>query len=162
MTMHYYSVLKVSALVSSVASAVSFTVVAEAQDLSNNAVKIALIAAISSLLIAVVTGGTSIILLFMNRKDARASLANQQQMKESMDGHFTKLLEKSAKQGDELVDKTDKLAHAEGRREGVESTPVRLLTDKGPVALSVSDNTGEMQELRARMDKLEKEEGEPQ
>jgi hypothetical protein len=129
MSLPHIGALKLTTWAGSLVSAALFTFIAEAQDLSNNAVKLALIAACSSLLIAIVTGATSVILQVMNRSDAREmridtqkSLANQDAMKESMDGHFSKLLAKTAQQGNELVDKTDKLAHAEGRREGVEAT----------------------------------------
>ena len=80
-------------------------------------VKVALIAIIP----LTITSLGTLWMSWLTRRDARKSLVNQSAMKESMDGHFTALLAKSAQQGDELVDKTDKLAHAEGRREGVES-----------------------------------------
>ena len=73
-------------------------------------VKVALIVAIPS----TITGIGTLVLGFLNR-------STQTQMKSSMDGHFTKLLAERQQQGVELVEKTDKLAHAEGRREGVEA-----------------------------------------
>jgi hypothetical protein len=81
-------------------------------------VKVALIVAVP---LAVANCGT-LLLGFLNRSDVKTSLANQEKMKASMDGHFSKLLAERAQQGVELVDKTDKLSHAEGRREGIEST----------------------------------------
>jgi membrane protein implicated in regulation of membrane protease activity len=76
--------------------------------------KVAIVTAIPATLTLLFT----ILTWFMGRK----SLVNQSQMKESIDGHFTKLMEEKTQQGVELVEKTDKLSHAEGRREGIEST----------------------------------------
>jgi lysine/ornithine N-monooxygenase len=115
MSLHHYGAMKAAAWVSGALSAAIFAFVAEAQDLSNNAVKIALISAITSLLIAVVTGATTITLQLLSRRDVA-------KMQTSIDGHFGTLLAKSEQQSTELVDKTDKLAHAEGRREGVEAS----------------------------------------
>lgn len=74
-------------------------------------VQVAIIASIAPTVLALGT----LILGLVNR-------STQAAMKESIDGHFTKLLTERQEQGAQLVDKTDKLAHAEGRREGVEAS----------------------------------------
>jgi hypothetical protein len=75
----------------------------------------------SALIMSIPSLGT-LVLGFLIRRDNLRMLVNQAKMKESMDGHFTKLLSERQEMGEQLTDKTDKLAHAEGRREGVEAT----------------------------------------
>ena len=86
-------------------------------------VKVALIVAVPSL----ITGVGTLALGFLTRRDNKEMRAKQDNMQEdqsrlqtSMDGHFTKILNERTAIGEKLTDKTDKLAHAEGRREGIE------------------------------------------
>lgn len=86
----------------------------------DSAVKVALIVAIPTTITALGT----LSLQFLARRDAKKSLSNQDELKVSMDGHFTKLLADRKEQGDELVDKSQQLARAEGRREGMEASDI--------------------------------------
>jgi hypothetical protein len=97
---------------------IAFSAMAAAAVALDPTVKVAIIMSVP----ATITGLGTLALGFLNRLDQKKSLVNQAEMKDSMDGHFGKLLAEKAAQGAELVDKTDKLAHAEGRREGIEST----------------------------------------
>jgi hypothetical protein len=88
-------------------------------------IKVALIVAVPSF---IGTLGT-LILGFMtlsNNKSLQRKqdkiAEDQEKMSNNIDGHFKTLLAEKAVQGAELLDKTDKLAHAEGRREGIEAT----------------------------------------
>ena len=105
----------------------------------------------------------TLILGFLARQDAKAaagaarqSLKNQDAMKDQMDGHFSKLLAERKTQGDELKDVADRLAHAEGRREGMEAgesktearklgpedSPVKV-TMAQPIAVKVVKKNGD-------------------
>src|ERR1022692_2647052 len=64
--------------------AVAFAVIA-----SDPSVRVALIVAVPGM----ITGIGTIILALLNRKDAREIRTSQSEMKTSIDGHFTKLLD---------------------------------------------------------------------
>ena len=85
--------------------------------LANPTVEVALIVAIPGM----ITGMGTILLALLARRDARELGVSQAKMQTSIDGHFSKLLDEKQKQAEQLVDKTDRLAHAEGRREGMEA-----------------------------------------
>ena len=88
----------------------------------NPTVEVALIVAVPG----IITGMGTICLALLNRRDARKDASEmkaiQSKMQTSIDGHFTKLLDQKQIISEQLVEKTDKLSHAEGRREGIEST----------------------------------------
>ena len=116
MAIHHYGILKITSLIS---GAVAATIV-----VMDTNIKVAMIAVIP---LTISSLGT-LWLALLARKDKQKSdsilMANQDNMRTSqgvletkMDGHFTRLLERTSTQGKELVAKTDKLAHAEGRQE---------------------------------------------
>ena len=80
-------------------------------------VKVAIIVAIPS----AITGLGTLYLGIMNRRDAKDIRDHVGDIKASVDGNFSRLLDEKATQRVQLVDKTERLAHAEGRREGVEA-----------------------------------------
>lgn len=73
-------------------------------------VKVALIVAIPS----TITGIGTLLLGFLNRQDNKS-------IKLGVDGINSRIQTKSDAQGEELADKSNQLAHAQGRREGMES-----------------------------------------
>lgn len=116
--------VKIVAILSATATAVVLAL--------DPSVQVALIMGVASI---ASTGGVLLMGILL-RKDNRdkmkrdeALLANQLEMKNSVDGALTKILDDKAKQSqqileqaDNLVDTKQKLSHAEGRREGIEVT----------------------------------------
>jgi hypothetical protein len=80
-------------------------------------VKVALIAIIP----LTITSTGTLWMAWLTRRDARKALVGQAKIEESINGHFGKLMEEKEQQHVVLMEKTDRLAHAEGRREGIES-----------------------------------------
>ena len=109
MIVTHYTALKVLAV---------YSVIALSAIALNPTLEVAVIVAVPG----TIAGMGTIFLGLLARKDARELRASQAAMQTSIDGHFSKLLDEKQKQGEQLVDKTDRLAHAEGRREGVEAT----------------------------------------
>lgn len=87
----------------------AFTVMAAAVVSLDPTVKVAIIAAIPG----TITGLITVILGIINHR-------TQQAMRVSIDGNFTRMLDERAAQSAQLEDKSDKLSHAQGRREGIE------------------------------------------
>jgi hypothetical protein len=116
---HYYGAVKLATWIAGLATAATAALFA-----MEPSVQIALIAIIPLTL----TGVGTLWMQLLARKDAREiredtkkSLANQDAMKTSIDGHFSELLASDQRRSVELIDKTDRLAHAEGKAEGAES-----------------------------------------
>ena len=87
----------------------AFAVLAAAVVALDPTVKVAIIAAIPG----TITGLITVILGIINHR-------TQQEMRVSVDGNFKRMLDERALQTVELKDQSDKLSHAQGRREGIE------------------------------------------
>jgi hypothetical protein len=119
MVLHHYGVWKLIWLASVIVGGVVVAM--------DPTVKVALIVATPT----TITGFGTLILGFLNRRDAKLIHANTAEIKASVNGNFTKLLNAKAAQSVELKDKTEQLAHAEGRREGSAGIRVRAALFSG-------------------------------
>jgi uncharacterized membrane protein (Fun14 family) len=102
MALHHYGVLKVTTW--------ALGVIAVAAIALDPTVKVALIVSIPP----TITGILAFVLGLMNRKQL-------QTIKVDVNTNFQKLLQDKISQDKVITEQTQKLAHAEGRREGVES-----------------------------------------
>jgi hypothetical protein len=93
------------------------TVFAAALVAMDPTVKVALIAGAALVLANIPT----FILGLLSRSDAKKSLVNQAELKTAMDGNFGRLWNEKDQLRTALTDKSEKLAHAEGHREGIEA-----------------------------------------
>jgi hypothetical protein len=75
------------------------------------------VAIITGLFAAIPSTGM-MVLQFLSRRDLKKSLSNQEDLKHSMDGNFNRLWTEKNEQTGQLADKSEKLARAEGHREG--------------------------------------------
>ena len=106
---HYIAGLKIVAYAGGIVGAIIWAL--------DPTIKVALIVSVPATIASVGT----LILGFLNRSDAKRSLANQDLMKRSVDGINTRLEDKNRDLGVRLADKSEEAAHAAGRREGSEA-----------------------------------------
>jgi hypothetical protein len=121
---HYGSVLKISTYVFGALSAVAILI--------DPTIKVALIMSIPG----IVTGLSASYIGYLNHLDNKLTHASQQEQKNAteaignkVDGKLSRILDASDKKDVKLADQSDQLtvakvdlSHAEGRREGIEST----------------------------------------
>jgi hypothetical protein len=105
------------------------TAIAAAAVVIDPTVKVAIIAGVALVLANLPT----FILGMLQRKDSRQIKASQSDMADSVNGHFTRLLNKQDADAASLAAKSEELARATGRREGVEATEQKPGTVGDPI-----------------------------
>lgn len=122
---HYIAAWKLSALVGTVLAGIVIAL--------HPTVQVALIVGATAVGTALISGGISVLLRKMDRKDREKDREQEREdrkrlqstmteMKISVDGNLSKILSDKFEMGVRLADKSDKLAHAEGvQQERVEA-----------------------------------------
>jgi|ERR1017187_4906947 hypothetical protein len=121
MALHHFLTFKVIALASGVLTA-GATMIAV---LDPAAFKVAIIVACIAAVPGIFTAVCVLVLGLAQLKHSKKLLANQNEMKISVDGNLSKIIANSERRAVELDDTSSKLSHAEGRREGVEATETK-------------------------------------